>query len=1135
METAVNGHIVNGFHHTPLQNGKHHDEPTLEDLERELPLVMDGQIPLGELVSRLSQAIYAELVEMAETMPNMSDAARKRSLADWVVRMKKQVVKLYAIAKWSRDAGVVQKAMNQQFEDAILGLKYGRDSLDPARLRNHDLLTSLDVLTTGTYRRLPACIKELVIPPTPLTDDEVSRTLADIEDAIRYRLRMSEIIPWEMSQYRIGNGRVFFTAPKLFELCLCLRGARKEDGWFFVNVTFLFTVGGDQTGMQEFPRTPSGHLKRNITDEADARLAFYLKPDEPPPPVVEVPPRPQLPEGVVDAPLVRVFNFLQMMSLSYQLEILWYQLTSGQAERLRSLGWAEYLTVEMTNKRQSMVVHYWVRKPPSTQRRRAGQSQKPLPPLGGKIVISIVHVKEQTGRKAMRSPRARVLAELQARSKLETSRPSDEVEHMRFDVRWEPEQGALGVTPAPEDMFISPGELQIDPEDLDFESLLRRVIRRHTEGVMKFFQAQLQRGPTTRNVFSPPGEVTFVSNEGSPSLRVHLCADEIVVVTVDPRTGRVTLRDTGDLAAAGRGPRFAAITERLNESPFMLPHALVALRVTTITDLAEQKVQYLGLQSFRTRNFSQDELKKLGPDAQGTLYIQLGNFPMHYLVLVITDQDFRYALINVKEVESSVNHDLKMEDIGWLNVRRIHGGDVTVEAGTGPEAIVGQKRKRDEGMAHAATSAAQYPTSFRLETKMLRELYAYCCARVAYTKVEQQFKLRSIPFTHVNSTFNSYIPEFGNVQSSLARTIPALCVQSKDILSGAPAAEAAMPNIRVIPLNWWSEDDAKVVTCVKLKYVQQPIGKRASGSTVIRPSKRIIYDTREAIVSFLSDDVDKCVDEFLEEWARVSKMVVIAREVAQMSAKYLWTDVRLISFDLQTVEFTYAADYAVSLTCTDEIQTNRSSYHLRFSRVLPDDQMQVDDIPDPTHNPHEDVELFLCNLLGYGKLSTALHRLVSLLRETLPIVAELEDIRVAAARKGESIDTFPKSAGWFRVLYGDLRHALDFRLMTGARVVILDAAHTLFDDGADGRGVRRPGKPSLSLTALSNSVALRPIPEFGTLVAEAIQAAVAHGVRGQFAPIGIGVICDVAAVRVVGRMLHQKVVEKLGQTRPSRT
>lgn len=70
--------------------------------------------------------------------------------------------------------------------------------------------------------------------------------------------------------------------------------------------------------------------------------------------------------------------------------------------------------------------------------------------------------------------------------------------------------------------------------------------------------------------------------------------------------------------------------------------------------------------------------------------------------------------------------------------------------------------------------------------------------------------------------------------------------------------------------------------CVKLKYVQQPIGKHAAATgrhgIVIRPSKRIIYDTREAIVSFLSENVDTCVDEFLEEWAKVSKMVVIARE-----------------------------------------------------------------------------------------------------------------------------------------------------------------------------------------------------------------------------------------------------------------
>lgn len=77
-------------------------------------------------------------------------------------------------------------------------------------------------------------------------------------------------------------------------------------------------------------------------------------------------------------------------------------------------------------------------------------------------------------------------------------------------------------------------------------------------------------------------------------------------------------------------------------------------------------------------------------------------------------------------------------------------------------------------------------------------------ARVAYINVESQLKLRGIPFSYVDAWEGSPLtPEMSHIQSSLARSVPALCVQSEHILSGAPAAEAAMPNIRVIPLNWW--------------------------------------------------------------------------------------------------------------------------------------------------------------------------------------------------------------------------------------------------------------------------------------------------------------------------------------------
>lgn len=67
---------------------------------------------------------------------------------------------------------------------------------------------------------------------------------------------------------------------------------------------------------------------------------------------------------------------------------------------------------------------------------------------------------------------------------------------------------------------------------------------------------------------------------GFQALHVHLCADETVIITIDSRTGRLTLRDTGDLATGGRGIRFSAISEKLNENPTILLEALARLRIS---------------------------------------------------------------------------------------------------------------------------------------------------------------------------------------------------------------------------------------------------------------------------------------------------------------------------------------------------------------------------------------------------------------------------------------------------------------------------------------------------------------------------------------------------------------------------
>ncbi|KAH6914203.1 mediator complex subunit MED14-domain-containing protein [Coprinopsis sp. MPI-PUGE-AT-0042] len=1096
----------------------------VEELERELPEVYDGQIALGDLLSRVVQAIYAELTEMAETLPSMSDAVRKRTIADWVVKIKKQVVKLYAVAKWSRDAETVQKCMNitaflltqnHQFDEVVRALTASKDNLDPARLRNHDLLTSLDVLTTGSYLRLPTCIKKRVVPSTPLTDEEVAKTLRDMESAILYRLRMSELIPVEMLQYTIADGRVHFTVPKLFELSLCLLGPSPDSGWFFAHVEFLFTVKGDVSEFQDFPRKPTGVSKAVITQEADYRLSYYLYPDADPT-------RPKLPSGVVDTPLVRIYNFLQLTSLSYQLEILWFQ-----ARRMLYLGWVEYLTVDMSADRKTMKTSYWVR---SDVQPTGIMGRPKQPPYGGTLTISIENIDAHSSR----TPKGHTLARLQQQVKLGSRKPSDDVEKLKLQVTWEPCQGVLGVEIPPSAVDIPPSELEIDADNVDFESLLLRVIQKHVAAVLRALTQKLQLDPSGE--FSTPGLVT--AEEGA--LHVQLCADEVVTINIDQRTGRLNMRDINGLLVAGRSTKFNIHSVYINKEPEHLVARMSNLRLATIIKLLDQKARYLGLEYYMQRNIHKDDEYKFAV-SRARMFIRLKKYPTHYLVLAIQMTGISFMLIKTASDPNDSFAPMAILEVAHLDVARIQRERLAaVDTGR-------------QGILHGLVgNELPQPFGFDLTTDLLQEIYSYSCARVAYSNVESQFKSRGIMVTEVSTTLNGSItPEMARTQSSLSRSVPALCVAARSILSGKPAGEAAMPNIRVIPLNWWSDEKAQVVTCVKLKYVQQPLGKRAGSSSVIRPSKRIIYDTKEAVVSFLSEDVEHCVDEFLEEWARVSKMVVIAREIARMSKENGRKEVLLLSFDLQTVEFAYAPGYSVSITCENQLSTGGGNFDLRFSRFGVEN-------PDDLFNPHDDAEPYLSNILrqGHGKLALALERLVVVLQDTLPIAVELEAIRKDYTSKGCIVDTFAKGSGWYRILYPDFRHAIDFRLMAEHRVSIQDASHSLFkparvDPSSDGDAKMGEGKdtaptePSgstpiaLSASTSNSSTAsqptdkslpgsLLPITGFAGITKEVVTAVVAErkGIK-YLADLGVGVVCETSAVGLVARKIHEKVVEKL--------
>ena len=285
-----------------------------------------------------------------------------------------------------------------------------------------------------------------------------------------------------------------------------------------------------------------------------------------------------------------------------------------------------------------------------------------------------------------------------------------------------------------------------------------------------------------------------------------------------------------------------------------------------------------------------------------------------------------------------------------------------------------------------------------------------------------------------------------------------------------------------------------------------------------------------------------------------------------MAKQTRWYDVRLLSFDLQTVEFSYAhvrmgtclnyllppqascspylQDYTVSISCQDQLSSpTGGNFDLDFSRIPPKGATGTND-PADTFNPHEDAEPFLRDILrhGHGRLAPSLHRLVTLLRDTLPIVVELEVIRREGQQKGRNLDIFAKAAGWYRLLYGDLkyvslimvldsifsfsscsdRHALDFRLMKCQRVAILDASHSLFD-------VQIPNKMGGKEELEIDELVLQPIPQFRDIVSDAARTHLDAGElkMGKVAVIDVGAVCDATEVGILVRSIHAKVLQKL--------
>lgn len=207
------------------------------------------------------------------------------------------------------------------------------------RERNPDLLTALSLLTLGTYTRLPTSLTESFTPRSPQTNRALLNTLQRLNQHLLYRLRCVDYLPPEMVIETIRHGRVYVCGGGVYgwKAQLTAVGFEEDSRWWLTGLEWGWRVkekGVDDPGGSEGGKVFQGDERQQILDmaneevlvprhvqESEAKNAEKgsgtMERNPSTAESVDAVTRPDSLDGKkVDAPLVRIYNFLRTVQPS---------------------------------------------------------------------------------------------------------------------------------------------------------------------------------------------------------------------------------------------------------------------------------------------------------------------------------------------------------------------------------------------------------------------------------------------------------------------------------------------------------------------------------------------------------------------------------------------------------------------------------------------------------------------------------------------------------------------------------------------------------------------------------------------------------------------------------------------------
>lgn len=220
--------------------------------------------------------------------------------------------------------------------------------------------------------------------------------------------------------------------------------------------------------------------------------------------------------------------------------------------------------------------------------------------------------------------------------------------------------------------------------DLSLEGLLLQLTTLHARNTIvqlyhhlassgDFKEEDLELIPSTTSAAD-----TTTTSVDLPTIRLHLFSAHSVVLALNPLSGKLEFRAPGEVSNA-REARLRNAAEKVNAAPggqlAAAGETLLRVRASTILDEVESRALYLGLQTTRRLPLRGVDLARFGEGTRSCLFVKLrvgeagkgaGAPSHHYLVLVMTEVGFRFALMGAREGSDQMQSWLGVEEVGWL-------------------------------------------------------------------------------------------------------------------------------------------------------------------------------------------------------------------------------------------------------------------------------------------------------------------------------------------------------------------------------------------------------------------------------------------------------------------------------------